>query len=145
MAYYPETGDVKGWFAWYREHNPGCTEEQAYSGVLFIFEAEVWCQRTKVRNLRLRYKPLKNSTDFHTSQEFSDAVASFTHFLNEQTKLERMLVFLTGDTTHHRAYTFKQFREKLRHGRTVYAMFNSIPADEPYDEIEMEVVRCQRV
>jgi hypothetical protein len=128
MAYYPQSGDIEGWFAWFREHNPGCTEEQVVAGVLPIFEADVWCQRSRVRALRLQIE--RNST-------------VLPEFVAETEKLQRTLEFLTQDTPQHRSHVFKQYREKLRHGRWKYAMFNSIPPDEPYGEIEMEIVRSR--
>jgi len=61
----------------------------------------------------------------------------------EVDRLQRILAFLNQNTMHHRNRTFKQYRDKLLHGRYVYATFNNIPIDNPYDEIEMEILRCE--
>jgi len=36
---YPQSGDVEGWFAWHREHNPNADEDVRYFDVLCIFES----------------------------------------------------------------------------------------------------------
>jgi hypothetical protein len=123
MAYYPESGDTAAWFAWYFVHNPGCTDDEATAGLLKIFESEVWCQRSKVQVLRRRRDPA---------------------YKVEAAKLQHMVAFLMGNSPQHRSFEFKQYRENLRRGRFVYATFNSIPTDYPYDELMMELVRCEQ-
>lgn len=130
MAYYPETGDGNGWFNWVLEHSPDFTVEQATMAVLKIFEAEVWCQRSKVRALRAKAQ--------------QDVLTYGKEFADEVEKLASVVQFLKKDTQMHRSFEFKQYRDKLRQGRYIYATFNGIPSEYPYDEIEMELVRSGR-
>jgi hypothetical protein len=129
MGYYPKNGDVDGWFAWFREKNAGCSDEQATEGVLRIFESSIWCQRSELRVLRQRALRDENAVG---------RVIEATHALG------RTMDFLNGDTPQHRSFTFKQYREKLRRSRVMYDIHNDYPQPYPYDEIEMEVTRSTR-